>query len=141
MSRPGVLTDQRRTLLVALAARIVPASASMSGPDRAAMLGLIDDTLATRRPAMQRQFALFLALLRWLPAVRFLRPLDRLDGHRQDAVLRWFQDCPLQLIRGGFWGVRTLIYLGYYGRPAAGTSIGYTPSLTGNAVLHDRTRR
>lgn len=135
------LSISQRTLLLTLAARIVPASASMTGPDRAAMLALVDDTLATRAPAIRRQFALFLAVLRWGPVLRFLRPLDRLDGPRQDAVLRWFQDCPLQVIRSGFWGVRTLIYLGFYGRPGIRASIGYTPSLTGNAVLHARTRR
>jgi len=72
-------------------------------------VALIDGTLASRTPAMRRQLRLFLAALRWLPFLRYLRPLDRLDGRRQDAALRWFQNHPLQLIRGGFWGVRTLV--------------------------------
>jgi hypothetical protein len=55
--------------------------------------------------------------------------------------LRWFQDHPLQIVRGGFWGARTLLLLGYYGQPDAGASIAYTPSLDGNAVLHARSRR
>jgi hypothetical protein len=128
-------------LLVSLAARIVPASAALDGAGRAEMLALIDDTVASRAPAMRRQFHAFLALLRWSPVLRYLRPIDRLDGSRQDAVLRWFQTHPLQLIRGGLWGVRTIVLLGVYGRPDAGSSIAYTPSRNGNAVLHARARR
>ena len=137
----GALTNTQRQLLVCLAVRVVPESASMAGAPRAQMLSLIEEALAARPPAMQRQFGLFLTVLRWAPLLRYLRPLDRLGPRRQDAVLRWVQDCPLQAVRSGFWGVRTLIFIGYYGRPDAGSSIAYTPSRNGNAVLHARSRR
>ena len=137
----GALTDPQRDFLLAIAPRIVPASAQTTPAARDAMAALIDGTLASRTPAMRRQFRLFLLALRWLPFLRYARPLDRLDGARQDAALRWFQDHPLQIVRGGFWGVRTLVLLGHYGQPAAGASIAYTPSLDGNAVLHARSRR
>jgi hypothetical protein len=113
----------------------------MTPAARHAMLSLIDGTLASRTPAMRRQFRLFLLAMRWLPCLRYLRPLDRLDGARQDAALRWFQDHPLQVVRGGFWGVRTLLLLGFYGQPATAPLIAYTPSTDGNAVLHARARR
>ena len=135
------LTASERAFLLAIAPRIVPASAQMTPEARDAMVALIEETLASRTPAMRRQFSLFLRALRWLPVLRHLRPLDRLDGGRQDAALRWFQDNPLQLVRGGFWGVRTLVLLGYYGQPAHGRVIAYTPSTDGNAVLHARARR
>jgi hypothetical protein len=137
----AALTAPERALLLAIAPRIVPPSAVLTPEAREAMLALIDRTLGSRTPAMVRQARAFLLLLRWLPAVRYLRPLDRLDGPRQDAALRWFQDHPLQLFRGGFWGVRTLVLLGYYGQPAHHASIGYAPSPDGNAVLHARARR
>jgi hypothetical protein len=135
------LTASQRTFLLAIAPCIVPASAQMTPAARDTMLSLIEGTLASRTPAMRRQFGLFLGALRWLPCLRYLRPLDRLDHGRQDAALRWFQDHPLQIMRGGFWGVRTLLLLGYYGQPATGPSIAYTPSVDGNAVLHARARR
>jgi hypothetical protein len=135
------LTASERAFLLAIAPRIVPASAQMTPEARDAMVALIEETLASRTPAMRRQFSLFLRALRWLPVLRHLRPLDRLDGGRQDAALRWFQDNPLQIVRGGFWGVRTLVLLGYYGQPAHGGAIAYTPSPDGNAVLHARARR
>jgi len=140
-TRVAALTDPQRAFLLAIAQRIVPASATMTFAEREEMVALIEGTLASRTPAMRRQFRVFLAALRWLPFLRYLRPLDRLTGLRQDAALRWFQDHPLQLIRGGFWGVRTLLLLGFYGRSAIGPSIAYTPSLDGNAVLHARARR
>jgi hypothetical protein len=137
----AALTPAQRAFLLAIAPRIAPASSPLTPAAGAAMLSLIEGTLASRTPAMQRQFALFLRVLRWLPCLRYLRPLDRLDGARQDAALRWFQNHPLQVVRGGFWGVRTLLLLGYYGQPATGPSIAYTPSVDGNAVLHARARR
>ena len=137
----AALTTSERAFLLAIAPRIAPVSAPMTPAAGEAMLALIDGTLASRTPAMRRQFRLFLRALRWLPCLRYLRPLDRLDSASQDAALRWFQDHPLQIIRGGFWGVRTLLLLGWYGQPAAGASIRYTPSTDGNAVLHARARR
>ena len=139
--RVAALTAPERALLLAIAPRIVPPAAGLTPEAREAMLALIDGTLATRTPAMRRQFRLFLRALRWLPALRYLRPLNRLDASQQDAALRWFQDHPIQLLRGGFWGVRALVLLGYYGQPAHHASIGYTPSADGNAVLHARARR
>jgi hypothetical protein len=136
----AALTGSDRAFLFAIAPRIVPAIAEMTPAGRDAMVALIEGTLASRPPATVRQFRLFLRVLRWLPMLRHLRPLDRLDGPRQDAVLRGFQDHPRQIIRAGFWGVRTLVLLGYYGQPGTGPSISYTPSIDGNAVLHARAR-
>ena len=137
----GVIPDSQRDLLSLLAARLVPESAQLSGAGHAEMLALIDEALADRPATMQRQFSLFLQVLRWAPVARYGRRLDRLAPQQQEAVLRWFQDCPVQIIRSGFWGVRTLVMMGYYARPEVGASIGYHPSADGNAVLHARTRR
>jgi hypothetical protein len=135
------LSKSQRAFLLTVAARLVPWSDELQPAGRDTLLNLVGATLATRPAAMQRQFALFLGVLRWAPVVRYLRPFERLDGTRQDAVLRWFQDCPLALIRSGFWGVRTLVFLGCYGQPGVGASIAYTPSADGNAILHARARR
>ena len=137
----GALTPSNQRFVLAVAARVVPASVTYSDADRAACLRLVDETLASRPAAMQRQFATFLRVLRWAPALRYGHPLDRLEPSDQDRVLRWFQRCPLQRVRSGFWGVRTLVLIGCYGRPDAGPAMGYTPSRDGNAVLHARARR
>jgi hypothetical protein len=128
-------------MLRLLAARLVPESAQFSCAGHDEMLALIDQALSDRPAAMQRQFSLFLRVLRWAPVARYGRTLDHLAPEQQDSVLRWFQDFPAQLIRSGFWGVRTLVMMSYYARPEVGASIGYRPSADGNAVLHARSRR
>jgi hypothetical protein len=137
----GVLTPTQRAFLLAIAPRFVPAAAAFGAGEADEFCGLIDEALAERPAALQRQFGLLLAVLRWAPAVRYGRPLDALPPARQDGVLRRFQDAPVQKLRSGFWGLRTMIYIGFYGRPAAGPAIGYTPSRDGNALLHARTAR
>lgn len=132
------LTGPRRDLFLAIAARIVPESAERDAPARERLVALVEDLLATRPPRMRREFALFLRVIRWLPAIRHGRPLDHLAAPDQDAALRWFQDSPVALFRKGFWGVKTLVFLGYYGRPEIGETIGYRPSRDGNRLLHAR---
>jgi hypothetical protein len=136
-----VIPDSQCELMRLVAARVVPESAGLSPSEQTEMLTLVDQALADRPAAMQRQFRLFLRVLRFAPLVRYGRVLDRLAPPQQDSVLRWFQDCPVQILRSGFWGMRTLVMMGYYARPEVGASIGYHPSADGNAVLRDRSRR
>ena len=42
----------------------------------------------------------------------------------------------LTLLRRGFWGLRTLVFLGYYGRPEIGGRIGYQPRRQGDPGFH-----
>ena len=140
-NRVGVLQADQRALLRVLAGRIVPESAALDEAAQEDCLGLIDDVLATRPAPMQRQFATFLRVVRWLPVLRYGRPIDRLAPKRQDAALRFFQHFPVQVVRAGFWGVRTLILMGFYARPGTAATIGYRPTTNGNADLHARTPR
>lgn len=103
--------------------RIVPGLAGLDGAERDRVRAIIEHAIAMRPPAVQRQLDAFLTLLRWAPAVRYGRPFDRLPPAEQDAVLRWFQDAPLARVRAGFWGVKTLVSMGYYGRPGMGDTI------------------
>jgi hypothetical protein len=137
----AVLTPTERAFVDAIMPLFVPPAAALAPADRAHALDLIDDALGDRPPALRRQFSLLLAVLRWAPVARYGRPLDRLGARQQDAVLRWFQNAPLLKLRAGFWGLRTLIYLGYYGRPEAVHALAYHPVHDGNALLHARTPR
>lgn len=121
-----------------LAARVVPESATLDDAARNRMVALVEEALAARSPRTLREIALFLFVLRWLPALRYGRPLDRLSAAGQDAALRWFQTSTVALFRKGFWGVKTLVFLGYYGRPEAADAVGYRPSRNGNQFLHAR---
>lgn len=134
----GILTNGQRKFLLTIARRIVPESSALTPGEQAQFLDLVEDGLSLRTRSTQRQFTLFLSVVRWAPVLRHGRRLDRLDESRQDGVLRFLQDAPLQIVRSGFWGLRTLILLGYYGRPEVGPSIGYRPTRRGNDLLHGR---
>src|SRR5207245_33002 len=98
-----------------------PLSPRRPGRRRARRVSLGDRGQAG--PARARAPAL--AILDWLPLVRYGRRLRALDGARRARVLSLLQRAPSLLIRRGFWGVRTLVLLAYYGRPAAAAAIGY----------------
>jgi hypothetical protein len=130
------LSERQWGLLTRVAERIVPATAALDGEGRARFAAIIAKALLDRPPSIRRQFRLFLALLRWAPLLRFGAPFERLAPERQDAVLRWLLDAPIAKLRGGFWGLRALVFMGYYGRPEAWPAVRYAPSFSGNEHLH-----
>jgi len=131
-------TTPRRRIFLAIAGRVVPEMASLDEAAREHALALVEHQLAARPAKMRRELALFLTLIRWSTLPRYGRTFDALTTERQDAVLGWLQDAPVTKIRSGFWGLKTLAFLGYYGRPVAAGSIHYRPSRDGNAFLHAR---
>ncbi len=86
---------------------------------------IVETALAQRPPHVQRQLRLFIHLTQWLPALRWLRPFTSLDPERRARFLAALQDGPFLLVRRGFWGVRTLALMAYYGLPEVRGEIGY----------------
>jgi hypothetical protein len=127
-----------RELLLTIGGRIAPGIRALDAGGQDRVLAIVEHAVASRSPRVQRQLGLFLQVVRWLPAFRYGRTFERLDGERQDAVLRWFHDAPLAALRHGFWGVKTLIFMGYYGRPEVGDEIGYRPARPGRSPIHAR---
>ncbi len=126
------------TFLLSVGERIAPGLRGLDAAGRRRVAAIVERAVAARPPRVRRQLSAFLHLLRWLPAARYGRPFDRLRGAQQDAVLRWFHDSPLAPFRHGFWGVKTLIFMGYYGRPEAAAEIGYRPARAGAPPFHAR---
>ena len=116
-----------RHLLLAIGGRIAPGLRNLDSPGRERFIAIIEHAVSSRNPDVRRQLRLFLLVMRWLPALRYGQPFERLTPPQQDAVLHWFHDAPVRPLRHGFWGVKTLVFMGYYGRPEAGESIGYRP--------------
>ena len=109
----------------ALAVAIVPRAAALDEEGWRALEALVEEALATRPESMKRQLRLFVRAISWLPVLRHGRTLGSLDPRRRDAYLRSVERSRLLLVRRGFWGLRTLVLLGYWGRPEAGEAIGY----------------
>ncbi|HSP35980.1 MAG TPA: hypothetical protein VLU46_16840, partial [Thermoanaerobaculia bacterium] len=57
-----------------------------------------------------------------------------LDAAKRTTFLEAVQDAPLLPLRRGFWGLRTLVFMGYYSRDDARTAIGYRADPRGWAV-------
>lgn len=114
-----------RAVFRAVATTIVPEAGHLGPSEWDDVEAIIARALARRPRRLRRQFALLLILLEWLPVLRYGRRLSRLDPARRLAFLERLEAAPLVLVRRGFWGLRTLIQMGYYGRPAAAAAIGY----------------
>jgi hypothetical protein len=109
----------------ALAVTIVPEAASLDEAGWRAVEAAIDEALASRPEPLRRQLVLFVRLLGWISLARFGKSLAALDGARRERFLASFERSPLLLLRRGFWGLRALVFLGYWARPEAAATIGY----------------
>ncbi|MCU0232944.1 MAG: gluconate 2-dehydrogenase subunit 3 family protein [Thermoanaerobaculales bacterium] len=118
-------------LLRVLAARIVPETAGLDAAGIGRFLAIVDGALMDREPAVRRAFATFLRVLRRAPVLRYGRRFEKLPSERQDAFLAWLEDCPVGLLRAGFWGLKAMVFMGYYGQPETNALIGYAPASDG----------
>jgi hypothetical protein len=109
----------------AIAEAVVPGSAEMPAEEWLEAEAIIAGALASRAPSIQRQVRIFLRLLDVLALLRSGRRLHRLTLHPRTRFLQSIEDSRLLLFRRGFWGVRTLVLMGYYARPTAARRIGY----------------
>lgn len=92
---------------------------------------IVDHALGQRPARVRRQVTAFIRLVEWLPMARWGRRFSALDAARRERLLRALQRAPMLLVRRGLWGVRTLAFMGYYGRPEAAAEIGYRADARG----------
>ncbi len=118
---PGTRKDDFR----ALAATIVPDAAGLDEAGWRAVEAVVDEALASRPASLRRQLLFFIRLLGWISMARFGKSLASLDGARRARFLSSFERSQLLLFRRGFWGLRALVFLGYWTRPEAAVAIGY----------------
>lgn len=129
------LSAAKARLLQLVACRVVPEVQELE-PDRLVQFfAIIDRALQDRPEGVRRQFSVFLGVIRWAPLLRFGAPFDRLAPHQQDAWLTFLQSCPLSLLRKGFWGLKAIVFMGYYGQPEVWTEVGYAPQLRRKEAL------
>ena len=133
-----VFSKREAEFVLVLARRMIPQLDGADESEQRKVVQIVDDALASRAPGLQTQFKVFLKLIRFSPLVRYGKKLDSLPPEDQDKVMRGFQDSPIPKFRSGMWGLKTLIYMGYYGDPDRAGQFGYNPSLTGNEKLHDQ---
>lgn len=115
----------------ALATAIVPETADLDDAGWADLEAIVEDALSKRPPEIRRQLAVFIRLLDFLPRLRWLRPFRTLGAAQRVRFLHGIQSSKIFLFRRGFWGLRTMVYMGYYARPQAYADLGYDAHLRG----------
>jgi hypothetical protein len=129
-----------RSIFRAVAMAMVP-ELRAAGPEHwVEVEAEIERALAERPGAVRGQLVSFLRLVDWLPFLRHGRRLTKLDATRRSAFLQSLERHPLLLIRRGIWGVRTLVFLGYYTRADVAAFIGYRAHPDGWSVRPESQR-
>ncbi len=108
-----------------MATAIVPEADRLDEAGWRSLEALVEGALAARPESLRRQLRLLVRALEWLPLLRFGRTFRSLDAPRRARFLRSVESAPLLALRRGFWGLRTLVFLGYYGREEAREAVGY----------------
>jgi len=114
-----------RAVFRAVVCTVAPEAAQLDEEGWRELEALVEVALRGRPAAMLRQLRWFLVAIQWLSVFRYGRPFTALRPDQRARVLSRLQDHPLELIRCGFWGIRTLALLGFYGRAEAVRAIGY----------------
>ncbi len=127
-----------RAVFRAVVVTVVPDAKQLDEPSWLGLEELVEDAIEIRPPALRGQLRLFLHAIEWLPVVRYGRTFAALGDAQRCRVLRYLQDHPVERIRCGFWGLRTLTFLGYYGRPEGAHATGYRPDPRGWEAVQRR---
>ena len=115
----------------AIAATVVPETASLDEHGWSRLEAIVEDALAERPARMRRQLVVFIRLIDAAAVARHRRRFASLDSDRRTAALARFQDSPVLLFRRGFWGLRTLVFMGWYAQPETAARIGYQGHIRG----------
>lgn len=91
-------------------------------------VAIMEHALASRPDGVKRQLRLFLRLVNLLPVLATGRTLSALPPARRASFLQSLERSKIMLLRRGLWGVRTLLFMGYYTQESVRESIGYRAS-------------
>ncbi len=109
----------------------MPEARGLSPEEWRAFGDVVEHALAARPAAVRRQLGLFILILNLMALVHHGRPLRGLAPERRARFLADVENSRLLLFRRGFWGIRTLVFMGYYARPASAAALGYAAAPRG----------
>jgi hypothetical protein len=115
----------------AIATAVVPEASTLDEAGWSALEALVEQTLSRKPAGMQRQLVTFVRAIEHLPRLRWGRPFTALAPEKRARFLSGLEHAPVLILRRGFWGLRTLVFLGYYARPEAAAAIGYRADARG----------
>jgi hypothetical protein len=109
----------------AITRAVAPASSGLDEAGWRRAEEIADDALRDRSARVRRQLVLFVKALEVLSRLRHGRSLGELEPDRLHSLLSAFERSRLLLARRGFWGIRTLAFMGYYGQAEVRADLGY----------------
>jgi hypothetical protein len=106
---------------------------SIPSADDLDVAAFVDGWMARMPERVRRDLGRFLAYVEHVAPIGagFVARFTRLAPGDQDRVLASMQSSPSDLIRAGFDGLRSLVFLGYYRDPRTWKAIGYDGPLVG----------
>ena len=122
---PSLPFTSVRGVFRAVAATVVPEAVRLDEKGWIELEQIIGAALEAKPDRLRRQLMLFIRALNVMPIFRYGLTFQGLDPTRRNLFLLGIQDAPLLLLRRGFWGLRTLIFMGYYGREEGRAETGY----------------
>lgn len=128
---PASVIAAARPIFRAVACAVVPEAARLDGAAWSELERIVDEALASRPEQMRRQLVTFLRVLDLLARIRHGRALPSLDPSRRRSLLERVERARLYPLRRGMWGLRTLIFMGYYTRPGVAAELGYAADCSG----------
>ena len=122
---PSPVLAPFRGTLRAMADVILPGPEALDEEGWLRAEAIMEGALASRPATVKKQIRAFLRLLNLLPLATTGHTLRNLPPGRRTAFLEAVQRSRLALLRRGLWGVRTLLFMGYYNQDAVRLEIGY----------------
>ena len=111
--------------LRAIGSVVLPSPDALDDAGWAKAEAIIEHALASRPPGVKRQIRLFLRLVNFLPVLSTGRTLVKLPLDRRATFLQRLHRSSLMPFRRGLWGIRTLLFMGYYNQDRVRQEIGY----------------
>ena len=131
----GMPLDPDPAIFRAVVSTIVPEAAALDSQGWLDLHQVVEALLRDRPESLRRRLRIFLRAIQWLPVFRYGRPFTRLTPAARARVLAHLQNHRIHKVRVGFWGLRTVVLAGYYGRPRAAQDIGYSAGPRGWEAL------
>ena len=119
------------TVFRAAACALLPAAERLDEPGWREVERIVEHALEQRPPRMRRQFRTFLCLIDIAPLPTRGRWFRSLPVEERRARLAALERSPKLLMRRGVWGLRTLVFMGYYARDEAAAEIRYRAHVRG----------
>lgn len=131
-----ILSPWQWVVLAAAARRIAApdvTDGSMPSPDEVGVATFLDGYLENLPAAMRSDFLHLLAFLEHLAPLgqKLASRFSRLAAADQDRVLASLEASDEGLLRGGFDGLKSLVFMGYYRDPRTWKILGYAGPFVG----------